>query len=94
MRPTGSSRRPVRRPIRCGWTSRRRPNQEAQATVLRAQEEIRVERDRVFYELRAQVGEIAVELAGRVVGESLDPERARRLIDDYIDEVTRGNGQN
>jgi F-type H+-transporting ATPase subunit b len=67
---------------------------EAQATVLRAQEEIRAERDRVFQELRAQVGEIAVELAGRVVGQSLDPGTHSRLIDDYIDEVTGGGGQN
>ena len=43
--------------------------QEAQNTVVRAQEEIRAERDRVFNELRAQVGEIAVDLAGRVVGQ-------------------------
>ena len=69
-------------------------NEEAQATVLRAQEEIRVERDRVFSELRAQVGEIAVELAGRVVGQSLDESAHARLIDDYIDEVTRGNAKN
>ncbi len=68
--------------------------EEAQATVSRAQEEIRVERDRVFSELRAQVGEIAVELAGRVVGQSLDEGAHARLIDDYIDEVTSGNGQN
>ena len=67
---------------------------EAQATVQRAQEEIRVERDRVFSELRTQVGEIAVELAGRVVGQSLDKGAHTRLIDDYIDEVTRGKGQN
>jgi F-type H+-transporting ATPase subunit b len=69
-------------------------NEEAQATVVRAQEEIRVERDRVFSELRTQVGEIAVELAGRVVGQSLDESAHTRLIDDYIEEVTNGNGQN
>ena len=68
--------------------------EEAQATVNRAQEEIRAERDRVFAELRGQVGEIAVELAGRVVGESLDTGAHERLIDDYIDQVTGGNGQN
>jgi F-type H+-transporting ATPase subunit b len=67
--------------------------QEAQATVARAQEEIRAERDRVFQELRSQVGAIAVDLAGRVVGESLDADAHRRLIDDYIDQVAAsGNG--
>lgn len=63
--------------------------QEAQATVARAQEEIRAERDRVFQELKAQVGEIAVELAGRVVGQSLDKKAHGRLIDDYIEQVTK-----
>jgi F-type H+-transporting ATPase subunit b len=68
--------------------------EEAQATVARAQDEIRAERDRVFQELRAQVAELAVELAGRVVGESLDASSHERLIERYIDEITAGgNGQ-
>src|SRR3990172_1342851 len=64
--------------------------QEAEATVGRAQEEIRAERDRVFNDLRAQVGEIAVELAGRVVGQSLDKSTHDKLIDDYIEQVAAG----
>ncbi len=60
---------------------------EAQNTVVRAQEEIRAERDRVFSELRTQVGDIAVELAGRVVGQSLDKHAHEKLIDDYIEQV-------
>jgi F-type H+-transporting ATPase subunit b len=72
--------------------------EEAQATVARAQEEIRAERDRAFQELRAQVGSIAVEIAERVVGQSLDERAHRRLIDEFIDEVatgasTSGNGK-
>jgi F-type H+-transporting ATPase subunit b len=68
---------------------------EAQQSVVRAQEEIRAERDRVFQELRAQVGEIAVELAGRVVGAEIDEQAHRRLIDDYIDQVgAAGDGRN
>ena len=55
--------------------------------MARAQEEIRAERDRVFQELRQQVGEIAVELAGRVVGQTLDKGAHERLIDEYIDSV-------
>jgi F-type H+-transporting ATPase subunit b len=67
--------------------------QESQAIVARAQEEIRAERDRVFQELRSQVGEIAVELAGKVVGRSLDPSAHEQLIDEYIDQVSSGNGR-
>ena len=69
--------------------------QEAQATVTRAQEEIRVERDRVLQELRGQIGDIAVELAARVVGKSLDKQTHEQLIDEYIDQVaSSGGGQN
>jgi F-type H+-transporting ATPase subunit b len=71
-----------------------RAEQESHSIVARAQEEIRAERDRVFQELRAQVGEIAVELAGKVVGEALDTSAHTRLIDEYIDQVTSGNGNN
>ncbi len=67
--------------------------QEAQDTVVRAQEEIRAERDRVFNELRVHVGEIAVDLAGRVVGQALDKRAHDKLIDDYIEQVAAGDGQ-
>jgi F-type H+-transporting ATPase subunit b len=71
-----------------------RADQDAQAIVARAQEEIRAERDRVFHELRAQVADIAVELAGRVVGQSLDRGTHERLIDEYIDQVaSSGDGR-
>jgi F-type H+-transporting ATPase subunit b len=68
--------------------------QESEAIVARAQEEINAERDRVFQELRQQVAEIAVELAGRVVGETLDKSAHERLIDEYINSVaSSGNGK-
>ena len=61
--------------------------QEYQGIVGRAQEEIRAERDRVFQELKTQVGELSLALAGRVVGETLDKTRQLRLVDDYIKEL-------
>lgn len=68
--------------------------QEADATVARAREAIAAERDRVFDELRAQVGVLAVDLAGAVVGKELDAEAHQRLIDEYIDGVaSSGNGE-
>jgi F-type H+-transporting ATPase subunit b len=68
--------------------------QEAQATVARAQEEIRAERDRVLQELSTQVGQIALELAGRVVGRSLDESTHRQLVDEYIELVGSTEGGN
>jgi F-type H+-transporting ATPase subunit b len=73
----------------------RKAEQESQGIVARAQDEIRAERDRVFQELRSQVAELSLALAGRVVGESLDSDRHRRLVDQYIDELAatgRSNG--
>ena len=61
--------------------------QEYQGIVGRAQEEIRAERDRVFQELKTQVGELSLALAGRVVGETLDKTKQLRLVDDYIKEL-------
>jgi F-type H+-transporting ATPase subunit b len=72
-----------------------RAEEESRNTVARAQDEIRAERDRVFNELRQQVGEIAVGLAGRVVAAELDTKSHERLIDDYIDQVASGaDGKN
>ena len=71
-----------------------RAEREAAATVAKAQDEIRAERDRVFQELRGEIGEIAVELAERVVGASLDARAHQRLIDEYIDEVSKGVAAN
>jgi F-type H+-transporting ATPase subunit b len=70
-----------------------RAEDESRQIVARAQEEIRAERDRAFQELRTQVGALSVDLASRVVGESLDRDRQLRLVDEYIDEVAgMGNG--
>ena len=70
--------------------------QEYEQIVGRAQEEIRTERDRVFQELRGQVGELSLTLVGRVIGDSLDKSRQRKLVDQYIEELAAmpaaGNG--
>jgi F-type H+-transporting ATPase subunit b len=66
---------------------------ESRAVVARAQEEIRAERDRAIQELRGQLAEWSVDLASRVVGESLDRQRHLQLVEEYIDEVAAmGNG--
>ena len=68
--------------------------EESRAIVARAQDEIRAERDRAFEELRTSIGELSVELAGRVVGETLNKDRHMKLVDQYITELaTKGNGK-
>jgi F-type H+-transporting ATPase subunit b len=60
---------------------------QARRIVERAQESIGVERERAMANLRQEVGGLAVDLATRVVGESLDRERQLRLVDQYLNEL-------
>jgi F-type H+-transporting ATPase subunit b len=63
--------------------------QEESARILaRGQEQIQAARQQVVNELRAQIGTLAVDLAGRVVGESLAEEARRRgTVDRFLDEL-------
>jgi len=60
---------------------------DAERQLERARLAIRSERDQAIRQLRGEVGTLAVELATRVVGESLDQERQLRLVDRYIDQL-------
>jgi F-type H+-transporting ATPase subunit b len=66
--------------------------EESRQIVARAQEEARGERDRAVGALRRQLAEASVELAGRVVGETLDQERHMRIVEQYIDDVKALHG--
>jgi F-type H+-transporting ATPase subunit b len=66
---------------------RGKAEEEAARELERAREAIRAERDQAMRDLRREVGSLAVELAGRVLGNSLDRDRQLRLIDQYIDEL-------
>jgi F-type H+-transporting ATPase subunit b len=70
-----------------------RSEHEADQIVERAQEQIQAERQRTLQELRAQVAEISIELAEKVVGRSLDGQAQRERVDAYIREVS-GMGTN
>jgi F-type H+-transporting ATPase subunit b len=58
---------------------------EAAAILSRAEAALEVERRQVFAELRSDIGRLAVDLAERIVGESLaDDERQSRVVDNFI----------
>ncbi|PKQ21678.1 MAG: F0F1 ATP synthase subunit B, partial [Actinobacteria bacterium HGW-Actinobacteria-5] len=66
--------------------------EQAQADSARllasAKAQIEAERAQVISQLRSEVGGLATELAGRIVGESLeDDERARRSVERFIAEL-------
>jgi F-type H+-transporting ATPase subunit b len=62
---------------------------EADQAVVRAREQMQREKDQAIAELRAQVADIAVEAASRIVKSSLTEEAQRKLVDDYIRELPR-----
>ena len=62
--------------------------EESARIVARGQEQIQAARQQVVNELRGQIGTLAVDLAGRVVGESLaDDARRRGTVDRFLDEL-------
>jgi F-type H+-transporting ATPase subunit b len=61
---------------------------EAERITKAAQAQIEAERTRTIAALRAEVGTLAVELASRVVGESLeDDARQRRVVERFLSEL-------
>ena len=62
---------------------------DADLVVSKAREQMQREKDQAIAELRAQVADIAVEAASRIVKSSLTDEAQRKLVDDYIQELPR-----
>jgi F-type H+-transporting ATPase subunit b len=57
--------------------------------VARAREQMLREKDQAIAELRAEVADIAVEAASRIVKSSLSEKAQRKLVDDYIKQLPR-----
>lgn len=61
---------------------------EAQRLIDQAHTQIDTDRQLAFTQLRTEIGELAVELAGRIVGESLEDEARRRgTVDRFLDQL-------
>lgn len=61
----------------------------AAAVTTRAQEQMAAERAATIAALRREVGSLAVDLAGRIVGESLsDDAKARASVDRFLDDLS------
>jgi F-type H+-transporting ATPase subunit b len=67
---------------------RERGEAERQRLVAGAHDQIEADRAQAIQALRTEMGALAVELASRVVGESLDSDaRQRRVVDRFLDEL-------
>ncbi|MEV0234297.1 F0F1 ATP synthase subunit B [Nonomuraea sp. NPDC050786] len=61
---------------------------EARRLVEAAHAQIEADRQAAFSQLRAEIGRLSTDLAGRIVGESLEDEvRQSRIVDRFLDEL-------
>jgi F-type H+-transporting ATPase subunit b len=65
--------------------------EEARQIRAKAKEDASHERERVVAELRAQVADLAVQAAGRVLGKALDEKTHRQVVMDFLDESGKLN---
>lgn len=61
--------------------------EEARAQVERAREEISRERDQAMAELRQQVADLSLAISEKVLAETMDEERQRRLIARFLEQT-------
>ena len=66
--------------------SRTQARREAEALLERARSEIQLERDQAIAELRKEFADITVSAAEKVIGQSLDRQAHRRLIEETLAE--------
>jgi len=66
--------------------------EESERIVERGRTEVGAEKDRAIAEIRAEVAELAILAAGKVVGESLDGKRQRALVQQFLDEAAPADG--
>ncbi|HVN11405.1 MAG TPA: F0F1 ATP synthase subunit B [Kineosporiaceae bacterium] len=71
-----------------GADLRRRAQEEAARITASAQQQIQADRQQAIVQLRGEVGRLAVDLASRIVQESLtDDARQRRVVDRFLAEI-------
>jgi F-type H+-transporting ATPase subunit b len=65
-----------------------RAREESDRIIAAGREQLNAERQQIVRELRTEVGTLAVDLAGRIVGESLTDEARRRgTVDRFLSEL-------
>jgi len=60
---------------------------EAQENLTRAREEIALERDKAQVQIKNEVVELAMDIAGKVLHEELSGTRHQKLVDEFLAEV-------
>ncbi|MEV0969745.1 F0F1 ATP synthase subunit B [Microtetraspora glauca] len=67
---------------------REEAQEEARRLIQAAHAQIEADRQQAFAQLRGEIGRLSTDLAGRIVGESLEDEaRQRRVVDRFLEEL-------
>ena len=66
---------------------------ELERMRVRASDEITAEKSRALAELRSEVADLALQAAGRVVGETMTDLRQRRLVEEFLEESAPGKSR-
>ena len=66
---------------------------EAERVLIGAREEAQSEAERILEEVRGQVALLAMAAANRLIGEALDEERQRRLVNEFFTGISAGRVQ-
>ncbi|CUT03778.1 F0F1 ATP synthase subunit B [Candidatus Chrysopegis kryptomonas] len=61
---------------------------EADMMIERAREEIERHREQAMLQLRAQVADLAIEVASKLIGEVLNEQKHRKLVEKYLQEIS------
>ncbi|WP_433215864.1 F0F1 ATP synthase subunit B [Dactylosporangium sp. CS-047395] len=66
--------------------------EESDRIIAAGREALQTERQTIVRQLRAEIGSLAVDLAGRIVGESLEEEARRRgTVERFLEEIGDGD---
>lgn len=65
----------------------RKANLEAEAILRKANADIAQEKKKAVNDAKNEISELAMEIAGKVVGKNLNPEEQAKLVDQFIDEL-------
>src|ERR1700674_711408 len=71
---------------------RQKADEEAKRSVENARKQIEAERDQAIRTVRTEVADLVVTATEKVIGETLDDAKHRRLIERAIEEVASGDG--
>jgi F-type H+-transporting ATPase subunit b len=64
-----------------------RAEEDAARRITRAETQIAAERDRAVADVRRDVGQLAVTLAERIIGEQMTADRQQQMVDRFTDEL-------